>query len=128
MSFKAFIKGTFLPWELQSSGSQISGNAESGIFAAVCKRAYLQGTPNKQRSRYTKKEKKIKRGEKPVLLKIRYVNRNGIAVIHPESTALLGRLSQISGIAESEVYAVLQYLAQLQSTNHNDGGYNVGTL
>jgi hypothetical protein len=114
----AMKKGAFFPVELYSSGSQISDIAESGIFAAAYKRAYLLSTPNKQRSRYTKKEKRIKRGKKPVLLKIKYANRNGIAVIHPESTALLGRLSQISGIAESEVYAVLHDIAQLQSSNN----------
>lgn len=124
----AMKKGAFLPVELYSSGSQISGIAESGIFAAAYTCAHLPGNTIKQRRHYTKKERKIKRGEKPVLLKIRYVNRNGIAFIHPESMAVPGDISQISDIAESEVYAVLQDLAQLQSTNKCKELHNECTL
>lgn len=103
---------------LPGSISQITGIAEPEVFAGVCDSAQLQSNKSSYRRSITKNATKKKREEPTILLRFTKSKENGIAVIHPEFMAVPEYLSQISGIAESEVYAVLHEIAQLQSTNN----------
>jgi len=103
---------------LPGSISQITGIAEPEVFAGVCDSAQLQSNKSSYRRSITKNATKKKREEPTILLRFTKSKENGIAIIYPESMAVPGYISHISDIAESEVFAILHEIAQLQSTNN----------